>query len=140
MTDVMTPEQRRKAMRSNRGRTAPEKRLASALWRRGFRFFTTSGYERLCQHRLRGRPDLIFPSRRTVIFMDGCFWHGCEECHNFGASCNATWQAKISRNVERDNATTKALAKEGWRVLRVWEHELRPGCFEKTIDRLVEKL
>jgi len=140
VTDVMTPEQRRKAMRSNRGRTAPEKRLASALWCRGLRFFTARGYERLSRRRLVGQPDLVFPSQKTVVFMDGCFWHGCEECHDFGTSCNAAWRAKISRNVERDNAMTKALAGEGWRVLRVWEHELKPSSFEHTVDRLVALL
>lgn len=140
VTDVMKPEQRRRAMQSNRGRTGPERRLASALWRRGLRFFTAVGYKRLSGRKLLGQPDLIFPSSETIVFMDGCFWHGCDECHDFEASCNERWKKKIARNVERDTRTTEALREQGWRVFRVWEHELSAAEFERTVDRLAERL
>ena len=140
MTDIMSPAQRRKAMQSNRGRTGPERRLAAELWQRGLRFFTSDGYRRLGAGPLPGKPDLIFPSRRAVVFMDGCFWHGCRQCHDFEADCNEYWQQKIARNVERDARTTRSLEKAGWRVLRVWEHELAPKLFAKRVDRLHREL
>lgn len=123
--DVMTPQQRYKAMRSNRGRTGPERALASLLWREGFRFLTADGYRSKHGKRFLGQPDLIFTRKRVLIFMDGCFWHGCRRCHDFKKDCNRFWQEKIQANVERDKRVTATLRRQGWTVIRVWEHDLR---------------
>lgn len=136
----MTPAQRRKAMQGNRDRTGPERRLAAAIWRNGLRFFTADGYKRLGASPLPGKPDMIFPSRRSIVFMDGCFWHGCTQCHNFAEDCNDYWQSKIARNVERDARNTSALQEAGWKVLRVWEHELGPKSFTQRVERLLSEL
>src|ERR1051325_478297 len=100
--DVMTKSQRRKAMQGNRGRTGPERKLASALWRVGFRYLTATGYRTRFGERLIGSPDLVFSGMRSVIFVDGCFWHGCVRCHNFERDLNRWWLEKIRGNVERD--------------------------------------
>lgn len=108
-------------MRSVKSRdTKPEivvRRLAHAL---GFRF-------RLHRHDLPGRPDLVFPGRRKLIFVNGCFWHG-HDCKR-GArepKTNADyWRRKIQRNRERDAQALKDLAADDWRVLVIWECEMR---------------
>jgi DNA mismatch endonuclease (patch repair protein) len=107
-------------MKANRGRdTAAERRLRSALHRRGLRFRV--------DHRpdvpgLRSRPDIVFPRQRLVVYVDGCFWHRCP-LHGTAPKANeAFWAAKLDANVERDGRTTAALERAGWRVVRIWEH------------------
>jgi DNA mismatch endonuclease, patch repair protein len=99
--------------------TSPERRLRSALQRRGLRFRKdfpiVAGESRV-------RADVVFPARRLAVFVDGCYWHGCPE-HCRVPTRNATyWQAKIDRNMRRDERVGAALAAAGWHVLRVWEH------------------
>ncbi len=136
-TDVMTPGQRKKAMRSNRGRTGPERKLASALWRKGHRYMTSDGYRQRFGRSLLGNPDMIFTGKRVVVFVDGCFWHGCARCHNFEKDCNDWWQGKIESNKVRDRRQRRKLRRLGWHVWRVWEHDLRRARrFEKIVVRL----
>ena len=74
---------------------------------------------------LPGRPDFAFPKLRVVIFVDGCFWHGCPR-HGTQPRTNARfWREKIARNRQRDREVTRELRRRGWRVVRIWEHELR---------------
>jgi len=120
MTDVLTPEQRSFNMSRIRGRdTKPELLLRRGLHALGFRF-------RLHRKDLPGRPDLVFPARRAVIFAHGCFWHGhdCPMCR-LPATRTSFWQSKIYGNRDRDRRATGALAAAGWRVLVVWECALR---------------
>lgn len=141
MPDVMTPRQRRKAMKSNRGRTRPEKAFASALWRLGYRYLTSDGYRKRFGFRLPGNPDVILLGIQVVIFVDGCFWHGCTRCHDFRASCSSAWQAKIDGNRARDARNRQKLRRMGWRVWRVWEHDLRKkSTFEKSVARFRRRL
>lgn len=120
MVDVLTPEQRALNMsRIRGGDTKPELILRRGLHARGLRF-------RLHRRDLPGRPDLVFPRRRSVIFVHGCFWHG-HRCHLFTlpATRVAFWQSKIAANAERDVRAIDALRLTGWRVLIVWECALR---------------
>ena len=112
-------------MQANRGRTGPELKLASLLWHAGHRFLTADGYRRRWGVRFIGQPDLIFTRKKVVIFVDGCFWHGCRRCHDFENDCNRFWQDKIRRNVDRDKQITLTLRRQGWKVVRVREHDLR---------------
>jgi DNA mismatch endonuclease (patch repair protein) len=121
----MRPEQRQKAMRSNRGRTKPERALAALLWWRGLRYLTSEGYKHRHGTAIPGHPDLIFHKERTILFMDGCFWHGCPSCQRAPANTGAFWLEKIRRNVERDGKVTRRLRRSGWMVIRVWEHDLK---------------
>ena len=70
------------------------------------------------------RPDFVFPQQKVALFIDGCFWHGCPRCYTAPKSARAFWKAKMLRNRERDCYQTEALKKLGWRVVRMWEHDL----------------
>ena len=120
MADVLTPEQRRLNMSRIRGRdTKPELLLRRGLHRLGFRF-------RLQRRDLPGRPDLVFPGRKAVVFAHGCFWHGhdCPLCR-LPATRTEFWAAKIAGNRARDRRALDELRTAGWRVLVVWECALR---------------
>jgi DNA mismatch endonuclease (patch repair protein) len=112
--------------------TTPERVLGRALWRLGHRY-------RLRTKGLVGRPDLVFRKRRLVVFVDGCFWHGCPEHYVRPRSRMAFWSGKLRENVLRDIRQTADLQKAGWRVLRVWEHEVLGGL-EVVVGGLVPAL
>ena len=136
--DVMTPQQRYKAMAHNRSRTGPERALASALWRRGVRYFTHEGYRSVRGTRLPGNPDLVLPRKRIVIFIDGCFWHGCQKCRKHEGLTGASWVNKIEGNRTRDGRVTAELEGEGWTVLRIPEHDVNTkAALAETVNRLV---
>ena len=104
-----------------------------ALWHCGLRFRTKT--------RLLGRPDIVFPTERVAVFIDGCFWHSCPQ-HAVQPSTNAAfWRKKISGNVERDRRNKRLLSGNGWIVLRFWEHdiELRLESVVSRIRRRVVK-
>ena len=112
-------------MRANRGRTKPERALASALWSLGLRYFTSQGYASLSGIRLPGQPDLLFPGPRVVLFVDGCFWHGCETCGRADPSkVSRFWREKIVTNQRRDQRVSDRLMTDGWTVIRIGEHEI----------------
>lgn len=100
--------------------TKPEKAVRTMLHRLGFRF-------RLHRKDMPGKPDLVFPSRRKVIFVNGCFWHMHDACNGRGTpSTNAEfWQTKRLQTVERDHRTLKALADDGWECHVVWQCALK---------------
>jgi DNA mismatch endonuclease, patch repair protein len=121
MTDVHTCEQRSRNMAAIRStNTKPEMRVRSALHAMGFRF-------RLHRKDLPGRPDIVLPKYRTVIFVHGCFWH-CHRC-KYGSVTPVTraefWAAKRGGNIARDKANRARLRKDGWRVVVLWECEVR---------------
>lgn len=135
--DVLTPAQRQLNMSRIRGRdTAPELVIRRALHARGFRY-------RLNDRTLPGRPDLVFPKYKAVIFVHGCFWHG-HDCHLFKwpATRHAFWQAKINGNRSRDALSLQRLIDQGWRVLVVWECALKgqKSRVPDVIDRCVQFL
>ena len=139
--DVMTPQQRHRAMAHNRGRTQPERALATELWRRGLRYLTQEGYKSLTGTRLQGSPDLIFSRRKLVIFVDGCFWHGCPKCRKHSGLRGDFWVDKITATKERDRRVTTTLESEGWTVLRIPEHDVRTkSALAQTIDILVPRI
>lgn len=116
-TDHLDPVARSALMRRvKRTGTAPEMVVRSAAHRMGFRF-------RVNRADFAGRPDLVFPRYRSVIFVHGCFWHRHLGCRK--ASVPATrpdyWAAKFARNVKRDAAAMRAIRQRGWRVLIIWE-------------------
>jgi DNA mismatch endonuclease (patch repair protein) len=86
---------------------------------------------------LRRRADIVFPRQRIAVFIDGCFWHGCQEHGRSEFQVNVHyWPDKIARNRERDLETTHLLEESGWRVLRFWEHE-RPDEVATAIEHAV---
>lgn len=124
-------------MSSNRGRTAPERALASRLWRNGLRYFTDAGYKSRRGESLTGHPDIIFPKKRLAIFVDGCFWHGCRKCDKNPGQSGEFWANKIRVNANRDLRVTSELRGMGWTVIRVPEHDLRTkDALARTADWL----
>lgn len=116
----MTDAQRSRTMRAVKGRdTGPELIVRRAAYAMGYRF-------RLCRSDLPGKPDLVFPSRKAVIFVHGCFWHGhgCPRGARMPKSNVAYWSAKIARNKTRDRDQLSKLRKAGWRCLVLWECEI----------------
>lgn len=99
--------------------TQPELILRRALSAEGIR-----GYR--IHYRVPGRPDIVFPRKRIAVFIDGCFWHKCPRCSIRTPIENRSyWCKKIANNVRRDKSVTARLRKSGWKVIRVWEHEVK---------------
>lgn len=133
MPDVLTPEQRSHCMAAIKGKdTKPELIVRKYLFSRGLRF-------RIYNRKLPGTPDVVLRKYRTVIFIDGCFWHGHEGCKYFKLpKSNAHfWRQKIVMNMARDYANNVDLKLAGWKVLRVWECEIKTkDRREKTLNNL----
>ena len=129
MPDPLTPEQRHRCMSHIRSRnTKPELKVRQWLWQRGYRY-------RLNVRSVPGKPDVVLRRYRTAIFVNGCFWHGHSGCLKFRMPKSNVdfWQAKISRNRERDQQNYQILLQNGWQVIVVWECQLTPARFEHTM-------
>jgi DNA mismatch endonuclease (patch repair protein) len=85
---------------------------------------------------LPGKPDFVFRAAKIVLFVDGCFWHRCPRHGRTPKSRVVFWTAKLARNAQRDREIGKMLRQRGWRVLRVWEHELTPGKVVRLVRRI----
>lgn len=108
-------------MRGNRRvGTQPEARLRSALHGKGLRFRKNHP---IVAGEVRVRPDIVFPRSRVAVFVDGCFWHACPDHGTKPKSNTSYWAPKLARNVERDRRVDRGLTGEGWKVVRIWEHE-----------------
>ena len=132
MTDVHSPATRSYNMSRISGKnTKPEELVRKYLFSKGFRY-------RKNDKRLPGKPDIVLPKYKTCVFVNGCFWHGHEGCRYFRwPEDNADfWKTKIMQNRERDEKKHKELLKMGWKVLVVWECELK----KKNATILKEKL
>ena len=133
MADVKTPEQRSRNMAAIKGKdTKPEMIVRKYLFSRGLRF-------RVQVRKLPGNPDIVLPKYKTVIFVNGCFWHGHEGCKYFRLPKSNVdfWREKIERNIERDRESMQALFDLGWKVVRVWECELRNKANrEETLNKI----
>jgi DNA mismatch endonuclease (patch repair protein) len=132
-TDTLTPEQRSERMSRIRSRdTKIEIQLRKALFKLGYRF-------RVNYPRLPGKPDIAFPGRRKVIFINGCLWHA-HDCGRYKAPKSNTsfWEAKIGANVDRDQRNLRELKSLGWEVITVWECEMRD--LDAVVTRVVSFL
>ena len=132
MADVHTPEQRSYNMSCIRGKnTKPEELVRKYLFSKGFRY-------RKNDARLPGKPDIVLPKYKTVVFVNGCFWHGHKGCRYFVWPKNNEefWKEKISRNIQRDLCNHQTLLEHGWKVIDVWECQLKKSLIEKTLDDL----
>lgn len=119
MSDNLRPEDRRRTMQAVKGKnTSLERRLFSMLAGMGM-----TGWRKNVAG-VFGKPDVVF-DEQLAIFVDGCFWHGCPSCSRKLPTTNREyWERKISRNIELAREVDKTLAENGWKVIRIWEHEI----------------
>ena len=115
--------------------TKPEMLVRKFLHAQGFRY-------KLHDKKLPGKPDIVLPKYKTIIFVHGCFWHGHTNCKYFAVPKTRTkwWMNKIAANKANDEKVVKALKKEGWKVIIVWECRLKPAKVEKALSSLLKKI
>ncbi|MFA5063165.1 MAG: very short patch repair endonuclease [Candidatus Omnitrophota bacterium] len=133
MVDTVTREIRSKTMRAIRSKgTTPENIFARELRKQKIYF---------SQHAksIIGQPDFVLRKRKLVIFVDGCFWHKCRKCFRKPATNIKFWSEKIAANVKRDKMVNSYLKKEGWTVIRIWEHEIRKNL-NRCSDKIIAKI
>ena len=134
--DKLSKEQRHRCMASIRSKdTKPEIVVRKFLFRHGYRY-------RLNHPRLPGHPDIVMRKYRSVILVNGCFWHGHEGCKFFVLPKSNTdfWRSKIERNRARDIAEQRRLADMGWHCITIWECQLKPAVCEQTLESLAYTL
>jgi DNA mismatch endonuclease, patch repair protein len=136
MSDVFSKRQRSEIMSRVRssGNLATELRLLAI-----FRAFKLHGWRRKIG--MFGNPDFVFRSVRLAVFVDGCFWHGCEVHRNIPKTNAAFWTDKIARNKRRDARVRRVLNADGWSVMRIWQHDLRyPDRVGRRVRRTLDYL
>jgi DNA mismatch endonuclease (patch repair protein) len=132
LPDNLTKEQRSYCMSRVRGKdTSLEVRVRSALHRKGYRF-------RKHVRDLPGKPDIVFPRESLAVFIDGDFWHGWR-FPQWRDNLSHAWQEKIEVNRRRDRRNFRRLRRNGWRVLRLWEHQIKSD-FDDAIGRIVNAI
>lgn len=135
MADIKTPAERSENMSRIRSiNTKPEEIVRKYLFKHGFRY-------RKNDRRYPGKPDIVLPKYRTVIFVNGCFWHmhGCSRSR-LPRSNQEYWKPKIERNIERDAENKQKLEVDGWNVIVVWECELKKRIAEERLSRLCDEI
>ncbi|MEX0981058.1 MAG: DNA mismatch endonuclease Vsr [Bacteroidales bacterium] len=136
MADIYSKKKRSKIMSKISGReTKPEILVRRYLFSKGYRY-------RKNDHKLPGKPDIVLSKYKSVIFIHGCFWHGhtCKKASRPTSNVEF-WNSKIERNIERDKEVKKKLLKLGWRVITIWDCELKSKRqFDNSMNKLLKKL
>lgn len=136
MADVHSKETRSFNMSRIKGKnTGPEIMVRKFLFSKGFRF-------RIHDKKLPGKPDIVMSKYRTVIFVNGCFWHGHENCRYFilPKTNSDWWEEKIKRTISTDACTVEKLKKDGWNVITIWECDLKKENWEHTLSVLSDRI
>ncbi|MBE0601358.1 MAG: DNA mismatch endonuclease Vsr [Firmicutes bacterium] len=136
MADVHSKETRSYNMSRIRSKgTKPEEMVCKYLFSRGLRY-------RKNDKRYPGRPDIVLPKYRTIVFVNGCFWHYHENCKSshIPKSNSEYWRNKIERNVQRDNVNHSILRGAGWTVIVVWECELKEITAQQRLEKLYKQI
>lgn len=136
MTDTFSKEKRSEIMASIRSKNtySTERRL-----RAGLISARISGWKMNAKY-LAGKPDFVFEKKKIVVFVDGCFWHGCK-CKSLSKTHRAFWRNKIEANIAHDKRVTRSLRRDGWKVIRIKEHELKPSVSKavKKIQKIISE-
>lgn len=136
MSDVLTQEQRHRCMSNVKSKnTKPEMMVRKFLFSNGYRYRVN------CKD-LPGKPDIVLPKYRTVVFINGCFWHGHQNCKyaTIPESNHEFWLTKINSNIERDILTREKLTQMGWNVIDIWQCQLKSRERESTLNTLISIL
>jgi DNA mismatch endonuclease, patch repair protein len=133
MADTVSNRKRSEVMSLVRstGNKSTELRLIALMRTAGI-----TGWRR--RQKLPGSPDFVFRKRSLAVFVDGCFWHGCPKHATFPATRRAVWRKKFATNMARDRRVNRTLRTAGWRVLRIWEHDLKASS--RGLARLLRGL
>lgn len=134
--DVHNKETRSYNMSQIKGKnTKPEMLVRKFLFANGYRY-------RLHDTKLPGKPDVVLPKYKTVIFVNGCFWHGHEGCKYFVVPKTRSewWLQKINSNKLNDTKKVILLEELGWKLIIIWECQLKPGKIEQTLQELLQSL
>lgn len=119
MADKFSIQKRSEIMSKVRNKDSKiEILLRKELWKMGFRYLKNS-------NKYFGKPDIVLPKYKTVIFVDSCFWHGCEKHGSLPQTRREFWENKISRNIFRDKEVSLFYENKGWNIIRIWEHDIK---------------
>jgi DNA mismatch endonuclease (patch repair protein) len=130
--DTVSKQKRSEIMSRIKNRDSKiETLFRKMLWKAGFRYRKNSD-----KHF--GKPDIIFKKYKTVIFIDSCFWHGCKKHCRLPTAHKSYWTKKILKNIERDKIVSRYYKKQGWKIFRVWEHELKDKI-ENVLQKIKEQ-
>jgi len=145
MSDVFTKAKRSEVMSRIRSRGNKDTELALAkLFRRhgitGWRRHVEIRKAESGKQKFKVRPDFVFRQALLTIFVDGCFWHGCPKHGTQPAGNRSFWKKKFARNIARDRLVNRTLRRAGWRVLRIWEHELARKNQARLLNRIQQAL
>jgi len=131
--DNLTPSQRRKNMSLIKSKnTDIELLIKKRLHKKNLKFKSNLSS-------LPGKPDIVFEKNRLVVFLDSCFWHQCPYHKNIPKTNKRYWIPKLAKNKERDKAVSKLLRKDGWKVIRFWEHQVKNNM-DKCIELILYDL
>ena len=133
MTDVFTPKKRSEIMSKIRSKNTMVEILVFKELQR-HKIYFQKHYKRAV-----GSPDIALPRKKKAVFIDGDFWHGCQFSKQKKRLPKKYWQEKIENNIKRDKRIKAKLKREGWQVLRVWEHDILKN-FDKTATRIIDFL
>jgi DNA mismatch endonuclease, patch repair protein len=135
MADIFSKRKRSAIMARVKGKknAATELRLIKL-----FRLHTIQGWRR--RRRIFGNPDFVFQKLHLAVFVDGCFWHGCPKHATQPTSNRAFWKRKLARNKSRDRIVNHTLRQRGWKVLRIWQHELARKNEARLLRRIYRHL
>lgn len=128
MADVLNKEQRRKNMKAIKSISKLESTVSAELWNRGYHF-------RRNKSNLKGKPDISIKKYKVVVFVDSCFFHQCPLHGNIPNTNKEFWEKKLNRNVERDEEVNKYYKERGWKLMRIWEHEVK-GDLDRVINKI----
>lgn len=129
MTDVFSKRKRSEIMSGIKGHS---NRSTELELEKIFRQHHIKGWKR--HSKIFGKPDFVFRDKAVAVFVDGCFWHRCRLHFELPKTNKAFWKEKIGKNVKRDRLVSDYLARQGWRVLRIWQHELRNRASRKRLS------
>jgi DNA mismatch endonuclease, patch repair protein len=136
MSDVFSKEKRSEIMSKIRSTSQAETRfsklISGALYHKGFRY-------RRNYSKIPGSPDIVFVSRKIAIFFDGTFWHGYHFDTKINKLRSKYWKDKISKNIARDKKQRNALRRQGWKIIRIWEHDFRKNP-KRTVQKILRVL
>ena len=133
MADIFSKKKRSEIMSKVRCKDSKiEIEFRKKIWNAGFRY-------RKNAKNYFGKPDMVLPKYKTVIFVDSCFWHGCKKHGSMPQTRKTFWEAKIERNKERDKEVNKYYKKNGWKNFRIWEHDEKSNL-SKSVGKIIDYL